>query len=276
MNKEAYLKIKEMRKKYIAPVDVMGCYSIPEVVRGDEQKLYVLISLLLSSQTKDEINYQSMLNLINSTHGNIVVNNSIKYKNVFTEDGNYLEVLFNGINLKIIEKNLKEKNDVEQKNDVAIVTGLKEVPFGLKSIREMTIEEINKCIAKVGFHNKKAETIKSMCEFIVQNGYPKTLKECLRIKGMGLKMSLLYLNKFYGVHGISVDTHVHRICNRIGLVRTTTPEKTSKALEVVFDEEEYKSINSVFVGFGQIICTAIKPKCGLCVIKKECRFFNNW
>lgn len=263
---ELYHKIKKMREKILAPVDIMGCYSFPNLIEGDSQKLYVLVSLLLSSQTKDEVNFQSMLNLIKSRHGSIQ-QHEIRYKNIFESDKNYLDISFNGKGYKIYNK---------EDFKILIRNNLKDVNFNIKNLLEMTTEEINKCISKVGFHNKKSETIKELCKKISAEGFPTTLKECLDIKGLGLKMSLLYLNKFYGTHGVSVDTHVHRISNRIGLVKTLKPDQISKELEKIFDKTEYENINSVFVGFGQIICTAVNPKCVRCEIKNSCKFKNNW
>jgi endonuclease-3 len=204
-----------------------------------------------------------MLNLITSKHKNVNNNNVKRYKNIFTDTKNYLEVEFNG-NKYRLEK-LEDWISIVEKH-------IKNYTFNLKTLSEMTLDEINKCISKVGFHNKKSELIKNLCEHLSKEGFPTTLGECKKIKGFGLKMGLLYLNKFQKVTGISVDTHVHRISNRIGLVKTKNPEQTNSELEKLFDITEFGDVNSVFVGFGQIICTAIKPKCERCLIKKECEF----
>lgn len=86
-------------------------------------------------------------------------------------------------------------------------------------------------------------------------------------------MAVLYMyhacNK---VEGISVDTHVHRISNMLGLVQTKDPIETSKKLEVIFDRSDWSQVNSILVGFGQVICKSVGPKCNECYIKDECKF----
>ena len=76
--------------------------------------------------------------------------------------------------------------------------------------------------------------------------------------------------------GISVDTNVHRVSNRIGLVKTKTPNKTRLKLEELIPKKQWKNINPLLVGFGQQICTPRNPKCESCRISKKCKFYNDW
>lgn len=132
------------------------------------------------------------------------------------------------------------------------------------------ISEINECINKVGYHNKKSRFIKEITS-LCRNGMPNTLEEVVKLPGVGYKMGILYMYYANGeIVGISVDTHVFRIANRLGLVCTKSVEDTRKQLEGIFDVGEWPFINYVLVGFGQTICTPLGPKCNLCCVNKEC------
>ena len=100
---------------------------------------------------------------------------------------------------------------------------------------------------------------------------PEDLESILKLPGVGKKMAYLYLaNACNKNEGIGVDTHVHRISNRIGLVSTKTPEETRKELESKIPQKEWQSINKVLVGFGQTICLPLRPKCKECDASKIC------
>ena len=198
---DLYNIIKKQRERRLAPVDTIGCSSIYDLeinelkttlktyesknndLKTDLKTTYIgcsssntsyytykeldikrfqlLVSLILSSQTKDEVTFQAILNL---------------------------------------NKKLN--------------------PLSLETVKNATIEEINNCIGKVGYHNKKSIFIKNI------KTIPLTLFDTLKINGVGKKMAYLYM--YYGFNkicGVAVDTHVHRISNRIGLVETKNPEK---------------------------------------------------
>lgn len=238
---DIYLKIKHLRSQIKCPVDIFGCYNIPSIVK--DKKLYVLISLILSAQTKDEINHQTMLNLI------INLNQTVKK------------------DIKMLLKSFHTKINSNIKNCLHY-TFLTESNFTLDNfINENNLLDL---IKSVGCYNTKYKTIKNLLLFISKNGYPSTLDECLSIKGIGRKMSILYINKFYETVGISVDTHVHRICNLLEIVKTKNPDETSKKLENIIIKDEWNNFNCVFVGYGQIICKKNKPRCDLCVVKDKC------
>jgi endonuclease-3 len=106
---------------------------------------------------------------------------------------------------------------------------------------------------------------------------PEDYNELVKLPGIGPKMAHLYLQCCCDkVEGIAVDTHVHRICNRLKWVDDTkTPEETRKRLEDWVPKEKWIDVNTLLVGLGQTICFAKKPKCEECLIKDTCHFYNN-
>src|SRR3989344_5530883 len=104
---------------------------------------------------------------------------------------------------------------------------------------------------------------------------PKTMEDLLRFKGVGRKTANIVL--VYG-HGkrfhIPVDTHVHRIPNRLGWIDTKNPEQTEKELERIIPRRYWGDFNDLFVSFGQNICKPVSPKCGVCPVSKYCRYYR--
>ena len=124
----------------------------------------------------------------------------------------------------------------------------------------------------------KSETLQRIC-VILRDQYnylvPTSYNNLIKLPGIGPKMAYLILNIVNGEpHGICVDTHVHRITNRIGWVDTTTPEKTRKELEKIVDKSCWIELNPLLVGFGQSICKSRKPGCNQCLLKESCAFFK--
>ncbi len=126
-----------------------------------------------------------------------------------------------------------------------------------------------------GFYKTKAKRIKEVARIIAEecNGkVPTDIEELLKLPGVGRKTANCVLVYGFGKPAIPVDTHVHRISNRLGLVRTRTPEQTEAELRRIVPRELWGEINQLFVRFGQEICGPINPKCSECPIKAECVF----
>ncbi|KAA1106728.1 DNA N-glycosylase and apurinic/apyrimidinic (AP) lyase [Puccinia graminis f. sp. tritici] len=236
--KETYGLIEEQRKTFIAPVDTMGCDKAGDVgpdyqlkstsdstISQDkidqlnqrserDRRLSCLVSLMLSSQTKDEVTAQATLNL------------RLYLKDSLTVD----------------------------------------------SLRNASLAEIENCINKVGFWKKKAQYIKLMADdlfFKHDSDVPKTLDELVALKGVGPKMAFLALSNAWAINlGIGVDTHVHRISNRLGWLQTSDPEATRINLESWLPRDLFQEINHLLVGFGQVICLPVGPKCEDCYVGK--------
>jgi endonuclease-3 len=134
-------------------------------------------------------------------------------------------------------------------------------------------KQIEKLIYPVGFYPTKAKRLKQICSMLMTqfNGIvPDDLDELLTLPGVGRKTANLILIEGFGHDAICVDTHVHRISNRIGLVGTKTPDQTEAALKEALPKKYWKRYNSLLVCFGQTICVPVSPFCNKCPVKKNC------
>ncbi|XP_053327482.1 endonuclease III-like protein 1 [Spea bombifrons] len=208
--------IREMRGRRDAPVDQMGaekCFdhdAAPEVMRYQ-----VLLSLMLSSQTKDQVTSAAMRRL--REHGLTVGN-----------------------------------------------------------ISETDADTLGKLIYPVGFWKNKVKYIKQTTE-ILRKQYggdiPDNVQDLVKLPGVGPKMAHLVMDiAWNNVSGIGVDTHVHRISNRLKWVKkaTKTPEETRVALEDWMPRDLWSEINWLLVGFGQQICLPVSPQCSTCLNRDIC------
>lgn len=147
---------------------------------------------------------------------------------------------------------------------------LASTPETMSRLRAKTIE---KAIFPVGFYRVKAERIREMSREITvryNSKVPDEIDELLKLKGVGRKTANLVVTLGYNKPGICVDTHVHRITNRWGYLKTTTPEKTEFALRKKLPKQYWLEINGLLVAFGQGICKPISPVCSKCSIKAYC------
>jgi len=214
--KTVYDRITEMRKLKPAPVDTMGCSAWKKKLTSPKEKrVSCLWSLMLSSQTKDEVTAYAM--------------------------------------------------------DRIAETGV-----SVPDILALSDDELDKRISKVGFHNKKVKYIKNAARILhdkYDDDIPPTLEEVLSLPGVGNKMAYLLMTHAWNQPlGIGVDVHVHRISNRLGWVKTETPEQTRVALESWLPKEHWgkEGVNKLLVGFGQTICTPVSPKCSTCTVNDLC------
>lgn len=141
-----------------------------------------------------------------------------------------------------------------------------------EGLRKARVDEIYKVIKQVGFAKQKAKWIKQLAEI---DKVPNTTEELTKLLGVGQKTAGCVLVYGFGIPEIPVDTHVHRISNRLGWVFTKTPEQTRKELKKKVPKKLWIDLNGVFVKFGQQICKPTNPKCNICPIKDYCRFFKN-
>ena len=141
-------------------------------------------------------------------------------------------------------------------------------------IADAKLEELEKLIQVSGFYKVKAARIKEVSK-IIQEKYdskiPKDYDELIRLPGVGAKTANCVLVYAFQIPAIPVDTHVHRIPNRLGWVKTKKPEDTEKALKNIIPKELWLRLNRLFVKFGQQICIPINPKHGICPIENICR-----
>jgi len=149
--------------------------------------------------------------------------------------------------------------------------------FALASTPEEMLKvpqaKIARTIYPVGFYRVKAKTIHSTCRELINrfgSKVPDQLDDLLSIKGVGRKTANLVVTLAYGKDGICVDTHVHRISNRLGYVRTKTPDETEFALRARLPRRHWIIYNTLMVAFGRKTCKPISPLCSACPIKPYC------
>ncbi|MEK6672828.1 MAG: endonuclease III [Nitrospirota bacterium] len=147
---------------------------------------------------------------------------------------------------------------------------LASTPEAMSGLKVKTIEE---AIFPVGFYRVKAVRIREMSREIIDrynSKVPDEIDELLKLKGVGRKTANLVVTLGYNKPGICVDTHVHRITNRWGYVKTKTPQETEFALRKKLPKQYWLEINGLLVAFGQGICKPISPLCSMCNIKDYC------
>lgn len=209
--------IKAARAAGGAPVDSMGCErtsdpSAPPFVR----RFQTLVSLMLSSQTKDEANAAAMIRL---------------------REG---------------------------------------IPGGLTAatVSATSIEKLEQLIYPVSFYRNKAKFVHAAsvtCAADFGGDIPGSVGALCELKGVGPKMAFICMDAAWGKNvGIGVDTHVHRIANRLRWVKTTRPEVTQVHLQSWLPRNEWGALNVLLVGFGQTVCKPVGPVCGDCKLREIC------
>jgi endonuclease-3 len=144
-------------------------------------------------------------------------------------------------------------------------------PDRLAAARPLDVERI---IRRIGFYRVKARfAIESSRMLVEEFGgtVPKTLEELTRFPGVGRKVANCVLVYAFGKPAIPVDTHVHRVSNRLGWVKTRTPEKTERALVEMLPRRHWLMLNELLVAHGKAVCRPIGPKCGECGVARWCR-----
>lgn len=137
----------------------------------------------------------------------------------------------------------------------------------------LSASTIEKLIYPAGFYKTKAKNILAICQILTekyQGIVPNNLDELLALPGVGRKTANLVLTTGYDEYGICVDTHVHRISNRFGFIKTKTPDESEMALREKLPKKHWKTYNDILVTFGQNLCVPISPWCSKCLVKKLC------
>ena len=140
-------------------------------------------------------------------------------------------------------------------------------------MKNVSVEDLKNAIYPVGFYENKANQIIEFSRIIDEefNGIvPNTIEDLIKFKGVGRKTANLVLAKGYGIPAICVDVHVHRIFNRLGYVKTKTPEETEFALREKLPQKYWLDINTLMVTHGQNVCKPLKPDCKNCPISEFC------
>jgi endonuclease-3 len=142
-----------------------------------------------------------------------------------------------------------------------------------KQLAALPIRQIEKLIYPVGFYKTKAKRIKDIANILIKkynSKVPDDLDELLKLHGVGRKTANIVITIAFKKHRVAVDTHVHRISNRLGYVNTKTPEKTEFALRKKLPKRHWLIYNDLLVTWGQNICRPISPLCSKCKIRPYC------
>ncbi len=202
---------------------------------------------------------------------------------------NYLENLSRRTALK--ELQIEEDNDPfkiligtilsarsRDENTSKIVRKLFQKYKNVLELANADLNDIKSIIYSIGFYNTKSERIKQVSQIIVEKFHgivPTKIEDLLALPGVGRKTANCVLVYAFNKPAIPVDIHVHRISNRIGIVKTQNVKKTEEELIKIVDKEYWLILNNIFVTYGQNICLPIGPKCQICSLKGICNFYTN-
>jgi len=143
-----------------------------------------------------------------------------------------------------------------------------------RTLARLRVKEIERLIYPVSFYRHKARYARACCEMLVTRfggKVPSTMEELVMLPGVGRKTAnLVLILAFRSLQNICVDTHVHRISNRLGWVATKLPDETEQALYRATDRRWWPYINLYLVTWGQNVCRPVYPRCGDCAIREEC------
>lgn len=142
-----------------------------------------------------------------------------------------------------------------------------------RTLLDLPTQTIEKAIFPVGFYRVKAHSIQAICKELLtryDGRVPDDLDELLTLPGVGRKTANLVLTRGFGLPGICVDTHVHRICNRLGYLKTRSPEETEMELRRVLPLRHWIPLNDLLVAYGQNLCTPLSPWCSRCDVAHLC------
>ncbi len=141
-----------------------------------------------------------------------------------------------------------------------------------EELRALPTRRLERMLYGAGFYRQKARTLRALSQAILDQGgeVPETREGLVALPGIGPKCALLILARCFGKPAVAVDTHVHRISNRLDWVRTKTPEKTELTLTPLVPVRWRARVNVLLVAHGQLVCRPIGPKCDVCAVSELC------
>jgi endonuclease-3 len=164
---------------------------------------------------------------------------------------------------------LRTKDEVTRKAADSLLAAAP-TPQALAALPQARIERL---IYPAGFYHTKAKSLRATARALIDRHdgtVPSDMEALLSLTGVGRKTANLVLNLGFGLPGICVDTHVHRISNRMGWVVTKTPEQTERALMEILPKRYWITINELLVRYGQRVCTPLSPHCSTCPVSRWC------
>jgi endonuclease-3 len=148
---------------------------------------------------------------------------------------------------------------------------------GPKELAEADVREVTELIRPVGFYNMKAKSVIKVAKQIVEEfggRVPSDMESLLSLPSVGPKTANCVLVYGFDKPAIPVDTHVHRISNRLGLVETKNPEQTEAQLVKTVPKRYWLELNELFVRFGQTTCKPVGPRCWECTLRSRCKYYR--
>lgn len=216
--------------------------------------------------------------------------NKIDYNRLFSEIIQKLSSYFQNENLPSVSKIKEEGASVFEilistiisartKDEVTykVSRRLFSVANNPEKLSLLNEDQIASLIYPAGFYKVKAKNIKRTSQILYENynsKVPEKMEELLKLPGVGRKTANLLLAVGFNKKGLCVDTHVHRISNRLGVVKTSSTYETEMALRLILPKSYWEMYNRLLVTFGQNICTPISPFCSKCVITRYCKRIN--
>jgi endonuclease-3 len=143
----------------------------------------------------------------------------------------------------------------------------------VRALARVPARKIARLIYPAGFYRTKAKTLRAIAKVLLaehEGRVPDEIDTLLKLKGVGRKTANLVVTLGFGKPGICVDVHVHRISNRLGFVRTRSPDETERALRAALPTRWWIPINDVLVAFGRSHCTPLSPRCSTCPVASRC------
>ena len=147
-----------------------------------------------------------------------------------------------------------------------------------EKMSKLPLRRIKKIIRPINYYKTKAKRIKEISRIIVKKyggKVPDDIDELIKLKGIGRKTANIVVVYGFNKHGMPVDTHVHKVTNRLGWVKTKTAEKTEQELRNIVPKKYWHDFNDLFVQFGQNICVPRRPHCWECPITRWCDYYHN-
>ena len=166
----------------------------------------------------------------------------------------------------------------KDENTTKVVKSLFSRYKNAKALANAKVKDVEKIIRSIGFYHVKSRRIIEVAKIIdskYKGEVPDNLDRLVELPGVGRKTANCVLVYAFEKPAIPVDIHVHRISNRLGLVKTKTPEETEQELMKKIPEKYWIEINDTFVMYGQNICKPISPMCDVCKIKQSCKFYKS-
>lgn len=161
----------------------------------------------------------------------------------------------------------------KDKTTIEVCKKLFSVAKSFDDLLKIDVKKLESLLYGVGFYKQKARNLKKSAEIIVRKysgKVPESLADLVSLPGVGVKIAKVILAELYSKNTIAVDVHVHRISNRLGIVRTKTPRETDKELDEIVPERLKNRYNRIFVAFGQTVCKPKNPDCEHCPLSKIC------